>query len=160
MLSSAGRAEEIRLPGIVLRILIDGTTTGESLTMFEMDVPAGSGMPVPHHHVGFDEAVYAMAGKLRMTVDGQVFDLSPSQSLLIKRGEIHAFSNPFDDTAKVLCVLTPGILGAQYFREVRELLMEGGPPDPAKMSAIMMRHGLVPAMPLRGPQVSENTRSL
>lgn len=147
MLSSAGHAEEICLSGIALRILIDGTTTGESLTMFEMDVPPGSGMPVPHHHVGFDEVVYAMAGKLQMTVDGQVFTLSPSQSLLVKRGEIHAFSNPFDDTAKVLCVLTPGILGAQYFRDVRELLTAGGPPDPAKMGAIMMRHGLVPAKP-------------
>ena len=82
-----------------------------------------------------------------MTVDGQVFTLSPSQSLLVKRGEIHAFSNPFDDTAKVLCVLTPGFLGAQYFRDVRELLTAGGPPDPAKMGAIMMRHGLVPAKP-------------
>jgi quercetin dioxygenase-like cupin family protein len=147
MLSSASHAEEIRLSGIALRILIDGTTTGESLTMFEMDVPPGSGMPVPHHHVGFDEVVYAKAGKLQMTVDGQVFTLSPSQSLLVKRGEIHAFSNPFDDTAKVLCVLTPGILGAQYFRDVRELLTAGGPPDPAKMGAIMMRHGLVPAKP-------------
>jgi hypothetical protein len=48
---------------------------------------------------------------------------------------------------KFLCVLTPGILGAQYFREVRELLTAGGPPDPAKMGAIMMRHGLVPAKP-------------
>ena len=147
MLNSAGRAEEIRLPGIVLRILIDGTRTGESLTMFEMDVLPGSGMPVPHHHVGFDEVVYALAGKLRMTADGQVFDLSPSQSLFIKRGEIHSFSNPFDDMAKVLCVLTPGILGAQYFQEVRELLLAGGPPDPTKMAAIMMRHGLVPAKP-------------
>lgn len=147
MLSSAGRVEEIRLPGIALRILIDGTTTGESLTMFEMDVTPGSGMPVPHHHIGFDEVVYAMAGELRMTVDGQVFDLSPSQSLLIKRGEVHAFSNPFDDTARVLCVLTPGILGAEYFREVRELLSAGGPPDPAKMAATMVRHGLVPAKP-------------
>jgi quercetin dioxygenase-like cupin family protein len=139
--------EEIRLLGIILRILIDGPTTDESLTMFEMDVPPGAGMPVPHHHVGFDEVAYAMAGKLRMTVNGQVFDVGPGQSLLIKRGEVHGFANPFNELAKVLCVLTPGILGAQYFREVRELLAAGGPPDPAKMGQIMMRHGLVPAHP-------------
>jgi quercetin dioxygenase-like cupin family protein len=145
MLSSAGQVEEIRLLGIVLRILIDGATTGESLTMFEMDVPPGAGMPVPHHHVGFDEVVYTMAGKLQMTVDGQVFDVGQGRSLLIKRGEVHAFANPFDETAKVLCVLTPGILGAQYFREVREMLAAGGSPDPAKMGEIMTRHGLVPA---------------
>lgn len=147
MLSSAGGVEEIRLLGLTLRILIEGPTTDGSLTMFEMDVPPSAGMPVPHHHVGFDEVVYGIAGKLRMTVNGQVFDVVQGQSLLITRGEVHAFSNPFDEMAKVLCVLTPGVLGAQYFREVRELLAPGGPPDPAKMVQIMMRHGLVPAKP-------------
>jgi hypothetical protein len=32
-------------------------------------------------------------------------------------------------------------------REVRELLVAGGPPEPAKMAGVMMRHGLVPAKP-------------
>lgn len=145
MLRSIDQAEEIRLLGIVLCLIVDGPTTDASLTMFEMDVQPGAGMPVPHHHVGFDELGYGMAGKLRMTVDGKAFDVGAGHSLLIKSGEVHAFVNPFDETVKVLCVLTPGILGAEYFREVRELLAGGGPPDPAKMAEVMMRHGLVPA---------------
>ncbi len=147
MLCSIDQAEEIRLLGIVLRMMIDGPTTGASLTMFEMDVSPGAGMPVPHHHVGFDELAYGMAGKLRMTIEGQAFEVGKGHSLLIKRGEVHSFVNPFDETAKVLCVLTPGVLGAQYFREVRELLVPGAPPDPTKMAEVMMRHGLVPAKP-------------
>ena len=147
MLVSADQPEEIRLPGIVLRILVDGPTTGGLLTMFEMDVSPGTGMPVPHHHAGFDEVMYGIAGKLRLTVNGQIFDAGRGQSLAIERGEVHAFTNPFDETAKLLCMLTPGVFGAQYFREIREVFAGGGPPNPKKMGEIMLRHGLVPVKP-------------
>lgn len=144
MLRSENNVEEIHVPGIVLRVLIDGPTTGASLTMFEMDVLPGGSMPIPHRHMGFDEVGYGMSGKLRMTVEGKIVDVGAGESLLIKAGEVHAFANPFEDTAKVLCVLTPGVFGVQYFREMKELLAGGGPPDLKKAAEIMMRHGLEP----------------
>lgn len=147
MLRVEAAVEEIRLPGIVLRVLIDGPTTGASLTLFEMDVLPGGSMPVPHHHVGFDEVLHGLSGKVRVTVGGQAVDVSAGGSLLIERGEVHAFANPFEETAKVACVLTPGVFGVQYFREIRELLAQGGPPDPKKAAEVMVRHGLVPARP-------------
>jgi len=147
MLRAGNAVEEIRLPGIVLRVLIDGPTSGASLTLFAMDVLPGGAMPIPHHHVGFDEVMYGASGKLRMTVDGQVVDVSAGESVLVRGGEVHAFANPFEETAKVLCVLTPGVFGVQYFREIRELMAQGGPPDPKKAAEIMMRHGLVPVRP-------------
>lgn len=145
MLSVGNQAEEIRLPQMVLRVLIDGPATGASLTMFEMDVLPGGAMPIPHHHAGFDETVYGMSGKLRLTVEGHALDVAPGESLLIKGGEVHSFANPLDTTARVLCVLTPGVFGVQYFREIQQLLSGGGPPDPEKAAEVMMRHGLIPA---------------
>jgi len=112
--------------------------------MFEMDVLPGGSMPIPHRHMGFDEVGYGMSGKLRMTVEGKIVDVGAGESLLIKAGEVHAFANPFEDTAKVLCVLTPGVFGVQYFREMKELLAGGGPPDLKKAAEIMIRHGLEP----------------
>lgn len=144
MLSVGTTVEEIQLPGIILRVLMDGPTAGASLTMFEMDVLPGGAMPVPHHHLGFDEVLRGVAGKLRMTVQGQLLDVSAGETLLIQRGEVHAFANPFEETAKVLCVLTPGVFGVQYFREMRELMAGGGPPDPRAAAEVMTRHGLVP----------------
>ena len=41
----------------------------------------------------------------------------------------------------------PGVLGAEYFREIRELLAGGGPPDPKAMGAVMLKYGLVPVKP-------------
>ena len=147
MLCVGTAVEEIKLPGIVLRVLIDGPTSSASLTMFEMDVLPGGSMPVPHHHAGFDEVLHGTSGRLRMTVDGQMIDIGAGESLLIQGGEVHAFANPFEETAKVLCVLTPGVFGVQYFREIRELLAQGAPPDPKVAAEVMMRHGLVPVRP-------------
>lgn len=82
-----------------------------------------------------------------MTVEGQVVDVSAGESLLIQGGEVHVFANPFEETVKVLCVLAPGIFGVRYFREVGELLAQGGPPEPKKAAEAMMRHRLIPAKP-------------
>ncbi|MFO1310371.1 MAG: hypothetical protein U1F64_18270 [Burkholderiales bacterium] len=41
---------------------------------------------------------------------------------------------------------TPDI-GAAYFREAAAIVNAGGPPDRAKLVAMMQRHGLVPAAP-------------
>jgi hypothetical protein len=43
-----------------------------------------------------------------------------------------------------VAVLTPGVLAPEYFREVA-ILVAAGPPDAAKMSEIMLRHGSCPA---------------
>jgi quercetin dioxygenase-like cupin family protein len=89
------RVEEIRLGGIVLRFLIDGPSTGAGMTMFEMTVAPGARVPLPHHHVGFDEVGYGLAGTLRMTLDGKTIDVGPGDTLFIPRGAVHGFENPF-----------------------------------------------------------------
>jgi hypothetical protein len=45
----------------------------------------------------------------------------------------------------MLCVLTPGVLGPEFFREMAAVVGGPTPPDPAKMGEIMRRHGLIPA---------------
>lgn len=60
------------------------------------------------------------------------------------RGSVHQFSNPHDEPARALIVLSPDI-GAQYFRDVAVVVNTGGPPDKAKLLSVMTRYGLVPA---------------
>ena len=64
--------EEIRLGGIVLRFLSDGPSSGAPLSMFEMIVATQARVPAPHHHVGFEEVVYGMEGKLRVMRDEEI----------------------------------------------------------------------------------------
>jgi quercetin dioxygenase-like cupin family protein len=137
-------AEEIHVGGIFLRFLIDGPSTGASLSMFEMFVEPNGKMPVPHYHEAFDEMLYGLSGVLTMTLEGKAIDLGPGNSLYIPRGAVHGFENPHADMAKVLAVITPGIFGLPYFRDLEALLAAGGPPDPKAVAAVMLRHGLIP----------------
>ena len=59
------------------------------------------------------------------------------------------FANHREAEARALCVLSPGVLGPAYFREMAAVLdaAHGGPPDRAQMMAIQRRHGLTPAPP-------------
>jgi hypothetical protein len=48
-----------------------------------------------------------------------------------------------------LCVISPAVLGAEYYRESAALVnaAAGGPPDRAKMAEIMRRSGLTMVAP-------------
>ena len=56
----------------------------------------------------------------------------------------------FATAARALVVNTPDI-GAGYFREVAAVVNAGGPPDRARLAAVMQRFGLVPAAPPGAP---------
>jgi hypothetical protein len=42
-------------------------------------------------------------------------------------------------------VLTPGVIGPEYFRAIAAVVNAAGPPDLAKVKAVMLEFGLVPA---------------
>jgi len=109
-------------------------------------VPPDAHVPPAHSHRDNEEIVYVLEGKLRYAVDEETRDLMPGERMYTPRGSVHAFSNPHGETARALIVLTPDI-GAQYFRDVAEVVNAGGPPDLAKMIAVMTRYGLQLAKP-------------
>lgn len=136
---------EIRIGQLGINYVLDGSRTA-SLGMFELTVPPGSNVPPPHSHSDNEECVYVLAGTLRYTVGAETRDLAPGQSANTPKGVVHAFSNPFTETARALVVQSPDI-GAQYFRDVAAVVNAGGPPDKAALVAVMSRYGLVPAAP-------------
>ena len=138
--------EIIRIKGLELRFLQSKDDTSGSLDMFEMTVEPNARVPVPHHHESWDETVYGLSGVITFRIDGQDVALGPGETAFIRRGVIHGFRNDTQEPAICLCVLSPGVLGPGYFREMAALLADG-PPDPAKLKETMLRHGLVPAPP-------------
>lgn len=138
--------ETISIGKLMIRYLIDGTATN-GLGVFELTVPPNANVPPPHSHTLNEECAYALDGKLRYSVDGVVRDLTPGDWMFIPRGSVHQFSNPHDQTARALIILTPDI-GPQYFRDIAEIVNAGGPPDRAKLLNVMAQYGLVlPAPP-------------
>ena len=138
-------AEIIHVGALELRFLHSKDDTDGSLDMFEMACPPDSRMPVPHYHRDWDETVLGLSGVVTFTVAGDAIDVGPGDTLFIRRGTVHGFDNNSKDMARCLCVLTPGVLGPAYFRETGAALTPGQPPDPAKLRAIMERHGLIAA---------------
>ena len=140
-------SEEIRIGPLAIRFLLEGEASGGSVAVFEFDVPAGAKVPIAHSHDGYDETLYGLEGTLTWTLEGRQTDVGPGEVLCIPRGAVHRFDNPHDVDAKVLAIVSPGILGPDYFREVAAVVeaAAGGPPDPAAMAAVMRRHGLSPA---------------
>ena len=136
---------EINAGQLGIRYLIDGSQSA-SLGMFELTVPPSSNVPPPHSHSNNEELVYVLQGTLRYTVGADTRDLTIGQSMHTPRGTVHAFSNPFDSTARALIILSPDI-GAQYFKDVAAVMAAGGPPDKAALVAVMSRYGLVPSAP-------------
>ncbi|MGF6408879.1 cupin domain-containing protein [Paraburkholderia sp. MM5482-R1] len=131
--------EPIEVGQLSIRYLIDGTATG-GMGVFELTVPPGSHVPPPHRHTHNEECVYALEGILRYSVDGVERDLSPGDWMFTPRGAAHHFSNPHSNSARALIVIAPDI-GAQYFRDVGAIVNAGGPPDRAKLLAVMAESG-------------------
>lgn len=69
------------------------------------------------------------------------------------RGAVHHFSNTGIEPARVLVILTPDI-GEQYFRDVGAIINAGGPPDKARLLAVMSNYGLIAAAPAQPPRIA------
>src|SRR5438132_2424348 len=140
-------SEEIRIGQLAIRFLLEGEASGGSVAVFEFDVPAEAKLPAAHSHDGYEETIYGLEGVLTWTVNGRQSEVGPGQVLCIPRGAVHRFDNGHAVDAKMLAIVSPGILGPDYFREIATVARSaaGGPPDPAAIAAVMRRHGLSPA---------------
>jgi quercetin dioxygenase-like cupin family protein len=136
--------EQINVGPIAVRFLVEGEESGGSVAVFEFDVPAGTTVAAAHSHDGYEETIYGLDGVLTWTVEGDATEIGPGETLCIPRGAVHQFDNPNEIDAKALAIVTPGILGPDYFREVAAILnaAAGGPPDYAALGEVMRRHGL------------------
>ena len=142
--------ETIHLGPLTVRFLVTGDNSSGSLAAFEVTVPAAQRLAAPaHSHDGFEETIYGLVGVLTWTVNGTAIDVAPGQALCIPRGAVHRFDNNRSQDAKALCVITPAAIGPQFFRDSAAVInvAAGGPPDRARMGAIMIRYGLTPAPP-------------
>ena len=139
--------EEIRIGGLAIRFLLEGKSSNGAVAMFEFDVAAGARVPIAHSHDAYEETIYGLEGALTFTVDGRKNDVGPGEVLCIKRGAVHRFDNFGSAATRTLAIVTPGILGPDYFREIADVVKAGagGPPNPALIAEVMRRHGLTPA---------------
>jgi quercetin dioxygenase-like cupin family protein len=139
--------EEITIGEMTIRFLLEGEASGGSVAAFEFDVPAGARLPGAHSHDGYEETLYGLEGVLTWTLEDEEIEVGPREVLCIPRGAVHRFDNRGTEGSKTLAIVTPGILGPDYFREIAAVIQAsaGGPPDHAALADVMRRHGITPA---------------
>jgi quercetin dioxygenase-like cupin family protein len=139
--------EAIRVGELAIRFLVEGKDSAGAVAVFEFDVPAEAAVAAAHSHDGYEETIYGLEGVLTWTVEGAETEIGPGEVLVIPRGAVHHFDNRGEAGAKQLAIVTPGILGPDFFREVGAILdaAAGGPPDLAAHGGALRRHGLTPA---------------
>jgi len=141
------KKETISAGQLSIDFLLDATDTNGSTAVFEFTVPSGAKVPAPHYHEQFDETIYGLEGIMTFTVEGKTVDIAPGETLFIPRGVAHGFDNLQQEKAKALAVITPALLGPDYFQEIAAILNTIGPPDIEKLKTTMIRHGLMPVKP-------------
>jgi quercetin dioxygenase-like cupin family protein len=144
---TASTPDEILVGEMAIRPRIEPGDSDGVVAIHEFDVPAGASLPVPHSHDAYEETIYGIKGTVTFIVEGTPHEIGPGETLFIPRGAIHAFANTDEIGATALAIITPGLLGADYFREVAAIIAAagGGPPDVVAIGAVMRRHGLTPA---------------
>ena len=139
--------KEVSIGQLAIRFLLEGEASGGSVAVFEFDVPAAARVPTAHSHDGYEETIYGLEGVLTWTVDGEQTEIGPGEVLCIPRGIVHRFDNDHGVDAKMLAIVSPGILSFDYFHEMAGVIKAAtdGPPDPAALAEVMGRYGLTPA---------------
>jgi quercetin dioxygenase-like cupin family protein len=146
---SADDGEVIRVGSLEIRFLVQAADSNGSVAIFETTVPHAGRPPAPHSHDAYEETIYGLEGSTTWTIEGRAVDIGPGEAICIRRGDIHHFDNPGTEAAKFLAVVSPGVLGPEFFREMGAVVASAthGPPDREKVGEVMSRFGLTPAPP-------------
>ncbi|HSD06613.1 cupin domain-containing protein [Flavobacterium sp.] len=136
--------EVIKVGQLEITFLLESYQTNGQIAIFELLVPAGAKVPLPHYHEDYDETIYGLEGKITFNVAGQLKELHPGESLFIARGISHGFDNLSSEDCKALAIVTPALIGPEYFKEIGAIVNAGGPPDMEKIKDVFKKHGIVP----------------
>jgi len=119
--------------------------TDGALDAFEVTIPTTSHNVIAHFHHHYDETIFGIDGITTWTVDGVPTKLGPGEQLFGPRGSHHTYANFHPKTARILCLLTPGMLGPEYFQELAIAMEEDGPTESAAAGLVKSRYGVIPS---------------
>jgi quercetin dioxygenase-like cupin family protein len=113
--------EVVRLPGLGVRFMLDGETTGGAFSLVEQPIPPRALAAPLHTHHNEDEYSYVLEGRFGVQLGDEVLEAGPGDLLFKPRGVAHAFWNAGDEPARLLELISPAGF-EHYFRELAPLL--------------------------------------
>jgi quercetin dioxygenase-like cupin family protein len=137
--------QPIQIGKLSITFLQSHHETQGAADLFELLIQPHAHLNIPHLHRVSDEIVLGMNGITTWIVDQQRITLHPGKQLHIPHGTVHSCLNDQQSTARVICLLTPGLLGPEYFREVAAAYRAEDPPNLAYIGSVMARYDIIPA---------------
>lgn len=113
--------------------------TGESIAVFEEEVPVGGGTPV-HIHPTSDEVIYILTGEFTVKLGEELSDCRAGTCIFIPRGMAHAWRNSGSEAGKAIYIFTPA-QGAKIFENLRLLQIPITAVDPATFISYCQKYG-------------------
>jgi len=98
--------------GQVMSMKLFGRETGQSVTLFEQTVPAGSKNSWLHLHHDSDEVAWVLAGEFTFMIGEAVTAGGPGTCAFMPRDVPHAWKNTGSETGRVLFLYTPAAAGS------------------------------------------------
>ena len=111
--------------GQVVSMKLFGRETGESVTLFEQTVPAGSKSSWLHLHRDSDEIAWVLEGEFTFRIGEAVTTGGPGTCAFLPRNVPHAWKNSGGQPGRVMFLYTPAGAG----RFVEEMLERSGEGD-------------------------------
>ncbi|MGI8580215.1 MAG: cupin domain-containing protein [Solirubrobacteraceae bacterium] len=121
----------------------EGDSTAGALSVMEFTLAPGFPGPVPHTHREMTDIFYVLEGTVTFLVGEEQKVGAAGTFVLVPPGNVHTFSNPSDQPARLLNLQTPAGL-EQYLKEVAALT-SNGQPDPAEMARLASQYDFMPS---------------
>ena len=145
-------AEPIWFLGTLVRVLLDGETTGGRFGLSQLTLPRNAAPPLHSHPQ--DETFYVLEGEVVMWVGDQSRTCRAGAAGFAPAGSPHGW-RVVSDTAKMLILSTPAGI-EEYFRDLAEAPdypwlpppADGPRVSPERLAEVEQRHGVVRHGPL------------
>jgi quercetin dioxygenase-like cupin family protein len=135
--------QTIRVGEMSVTFLKTRHETSGAFDLFELTIPPLARVPLPHIHRKYDETIFGVDGTMTWTLLDTPTQVRRGTTLFIPRGTPHFYANRTHNTARILCLQTPGVMGPEYYLEIAAHFRTGHP-DLASIGEVMSRYGVVP----------------
>lgn len=130
-----GEGEHLRFwGGGVLTMKASSEETGGAFLLFEDFMSRGKTTPL-HVHTNEDETLYVLEGEIVVHIDGTDHPVGPRGVAVAPRGVPHAFLVT-SQTARVLCLQTPGSAEAFYRGASEPASVDADPSGPVDFARV------------------------
>ena len=139
-----GEGKTISLLGVTIRYMTTRADTQGAWSLLEYTAPPHfAGSPL-HWHRRTAEAFYVLEGAVTIQVGERTIKAAAGAFVLVPTSVVHTFSNPEDELARFLTLVSPGGF-ERYFEELAALVKsepQWPPADPRKLAVLGAKYDI------------------